>query len=331
MDPRSLEEGNIFRELYERPDNVVACFDLLMTRRRINTCRTPKQLKALARKLEALLDQSIDEVNSISERTSYRKKGIVSFKRPLDFSSTIRFHLLQDTIILVYDIRKAIEQELFEIDIDLGTFLLFICHSAQNTLDTLLAQGFLARGAIGCGTLLDSENLVLGTSFIDAYDHIEGQAKRPVLALELTPALLKYQNWINDYLNHIHCSVGEFLENKVYLAHGGRIYVDPAVKDRNIYELRLRVLRGLDCNDRCLFSTADFYISSLRAWSGTSSFLDESLWEHAKYREGSSQVPKECREWFEAWRKENTRRRIGLMRVDEPDETEARSNIEVED
>jgi hypothetical protein len=76
----------------------------------------------------------------------------------------------------------------------LTTWILFICHSAQNILDTLLAKGFMARAAIGCGTLSDSSQLVLGTGFIDAYDHIEGERKLPLLATEATPEFLKYQN-----------------------------------------------------------------------------------------------------------------------------------------
>src|SRR5260370_13358711 len=60
-------------------------------------------------------------------------------------------------------------------------------------------------------------------------------------------------------------------------------------RDRDIDELRLRLLRSLGCNEKFLFATADFYASSLRIWSGESDFYNASLWEHAKYREGSSQ------------------------------------------
>lgn len=317
MRPRSLPKGNIFRELYDRPDDVVACFNLLMTRRRIAACRNSKGLNALAQELRALAAHSIAEVTSMSTRTMHGLKAGVPLTHSLDVSPAVRSVLIQDTIILIYDIHKAIEQELLPIDIALGTWLLFIAHSAQNTLDALLAKGILARGAIGCGTLLESETLILGTSFIDAYDHIEGESRKPILALEVTPALLKYQNWINDFLNHIHCSVGEWLHNRVYLAHAGSIFVDPGVRDRDIYELRLRLLRGLGCNDRFLFATADFYASSLRAWSGESDFFNTCLWEHAKYREGSSQDPGECRTWFEAWRQQNTRRGIGRMHENE--------------
>ncbi len=308
-----LPKGNIFRELYDRPDDIVACFDLLMTRRSISDCRNSKQLKALARKLRKLADESIVEAVSISQRTSHGIRYGVPIERPLNLTQAVRSLLLQDTIILIYDIHKAIDLHLLPMDIDLGTWLLFVCHTAQNTLDSLLGKGILARGAIGCGTLVDSTNLILGTSFIDAYDHVEGLARKPILGLVLTPALLKYQNWINDYLNHIHCSVGEFLESHIYLAHEGSIFVDPGVHDRDIYELRLRLLRGHGCNDRFLFATADFWASSFQAWTGKYDFSNKCLLEHAKYRSGSSQGPSECRIWFEQWRQRNTKLGIGLM------------------
>lgn len=309
-----LPKGNIFRELYDRPDDVVVCFDLLMTRRRISDCRNSRQLNALARNLRKLADESIAEAMSVSQRTMHGLSGgRRPIEKPLNLAQAVHSLLIQDTIILIYDIHKAIDMHLLPIDIALGTWLLFICHSAQNTLDSLLAKGILARGAIGCGTLFDSTNLILGTSFIDAYDHTEGESRKPILGLELTPAMLKYQNWINDYLNHIRCSVGEFLENHAYLAHEGSIFVDPGVRDRDIYELRLRLLRGLGCNDRFLFATADFWASSFQAWTGKYDFSTKSLLEHAKYRSGSSQDPSECRMWFEQWRQRNTRLGIGLM------------------
>lgn len=313
MKPRSLPKGNIFRELYDRPEDVVACFDLLMTRRRISECRNSKTLSALAQELRKLADESIAETISISQRTMHGRKWGIALKKPLDFSPAVRSLLIQDTIILIFDIHRAIEQELLPIDIALGTWLLFVAHSAQNILDSLLAKGILARGALGCGTLLDSQNLVLGTSFIDAYDHIEGESRKPILGLQVTPALLRYQNWINDYLNHIRCSVGEFLHNRAYLVHHGGVFVDPGVRDRDIYELRLRLLRALGCSEKFLFGTADFYMSSLAGWTGKSDFWNTSFWEHAKYRAGSSQELVECRQWFEGWRQRNTRLGIGLM------------------
>jgi hypothetical protein len=313
MTLRSLAKGHIFRELYDRPDDLVACFDLLMTRNRIAKCRNSRSLKALARELRSLANQSIGEITHISRRTVHGINRGVPNESPLDLSSTVRSVLIQDTLILIFDIHKALKNQLLPIDIALGTWLLFVCQAAQNTLDTLLAKGFLARGAIGCGTISDSENLILGTAFIDAYDHIEGNQRKPILAIQLTPALLKYQNWINDYLTHIHCSVGEMLHNHVYLAHGGRIFVDPGTRDLETYELRLRLLRTLGCNDEFLFATADFFESSLRLWSDNYGPYEIALAEHAKYRSLVHWRPEEAQEWFEAWRQRNTRCGIGLM------------------
>jgi hypothetical protein len=90
--------------------------------------------------------------------------------------------------------------------------------------------------------------------------------------------------------------------------------VDPGIRDRDAYELRLRLLRALGCIDRFLFATADLCISSLRGWSASSDFYESSLWEHAKYRAGSDEPKSQVQARFDGWRRQNTKRVIGLMR-----------------
>jgi hypothetical protein len=77
-------------------------------------------------------------------------------------------------------------------------------------------------------------NLILGTAFLDAYDHIEGAERKPILGVEVSAQFMKYQNWIYDCLNEIKCSVGHWMDGYVYLEHGNCVYIDPCVRDRQI-------------------------------------------------------------------------------------------------
>src|ERR1700739_1709089 len=106
MKPTSLPKGNIFRELYDRPEDVVACFDLLMTRHRIANCRNRKALNALAQKLRTLADKSIQEVISISKQVMHGLKSGVAVEQAVDFAPTVRSILIQDTIVLIFDLHK---------------------------------------------------------------------------------------------------------------------------------------------------------------------------------------------------------------------------------
>lgn len=329
MNARSLPKSNVLRRVYEHPRNIIVCFDLLMTRQRISRCQTAGDLKILADQIQSLAKKSLREIATLAKTQSYGRGLIGEIKRPIDFSPCIRTHLIQDTIIVIYDIHYAIREDTFAVDYELGTFLLFVCHSAQNTLDLLLAEGIMARGAIGCGTLLDSGNLILGTAFLDAYDHIEGPARKPILGVEVSPQFMKYQNWIYDYLNDIKCSVGDWMDGYVYLEHGNCVYIDPCIRDRQIYDDRLALLRNLGCNDRFLFPTADLYISSLRRWNdkaeantrGWSDEFEHAVWQNAKYREPRPDL-NNLKSRFDEWRRNNTKLRIGLMRMNAGDQQE---------
>ena len=107
---KSLSEGSLIRELYKRPEDMVVCFDLLMTRKRVASCKTPRQLKALAQQLQSLAQESLREAQDISKRTTHVKSFGIDVSHPVDFSSAVRSFLIQDTIILICDIHSAIEK-----------------------------------------------------------------------------------------------------------------------------------------------------------------------------------------------------------------------------
>jgi len=220
---RDLPEWNIFRRLYERPEDIVVCFDILRTRQHILSCRSAGDLRKLSRKLIAITKQAIKVVQSASTRESRGVGGAMEYRDVLYLNEATRVLLMQDTIIICFDVHKAIRKGILKIDIDFLVWFQYISHVSHLVYDLLLSEGFLARGAIGCGTLSYSRNLILGSAFIDAYDRIEGDERLPMLAVEATPTYLRYQNWINCYLPHIHCSVAEFINSGIYIEHKRRV------------------------------------------------------------------------------------------------------------
>lgn len=72
MNPRRVyQRGHIFREVYERPEDIVACLDLLMTRQRIGRCKNSSQLTQVAAKLRGVAADSVAEIIALSPRTMY--------------------------------------------------------------------------------------------------------------------------------------------------------------------------------------------------------------------------------------------------------------------
>jgi len=77
QDFKSLPEEGILRELYRNPEDVVVCFDLLMTRRRVIELRTSGKLKALARTLQKLASEAIQEVRGMAEHAAHSLNTLV--------------------------------------------------------------------------------------------------------------------------------------------------------------------------------------------------------------------------------------------------------------
>src|SRR5438874_764149 len=104
MSIKDLPDWNIFRKLYNRPEDVVLCVDLLMTRRRIGDCADARELRKLAKELRSATEQVFNEVKGMSKRTMFGIHRFGEIEHDVDFSGAISKFLIQDTIVVIYDI-----------------------------------------------------------------------------------------------------------------------------------------------------------------------------------------------------------------------------------
>ena len=286
MAKSKLPDWNIFQRITNRNENIVACFDLLMTRRRISSCKSTRELRDLGASLKQLAKDAYEELLQGSKTVTVGHSWLRSVKYPQDYSSCVKTILIQDTLIIIFDLQRAVKRKIMSIDIDIGTFFQFALASVDNVYDSLLEHGYLARAAISSGSLYYNSNQVLGTSFINAYDSIEGSRRLPLVAVEVCSEFARFQNWINDYLEHIHCSMGEYLAHGLYLPHRNRIFIDPNIPDIQTFEQRLAILQINGCNEAFLHSTADLLIESFKRNSRQEfDAHTESILEDRKYHD----------------------------------------------
>lgn len=291
MSKNKLPEWNIFRKLLEREENIVACFDLLMTRDRIARCNSRKELQSLGKSLKELTSKATEEIISKSKTETIGNSWLRTVKFPQDYSKCIEVTLIQDTLVIVFDIQKAIRREIINIDISISTFLQFIFKSVESIFETLIENGYLVRGSVASGSLYYTKSQVLGEAFINAYNSIEGPQRLPLIAVEICSSIMRYQNWIfNNGMEHTHCSTGEYILHSWYLPYDQRVFLDPVIPDYLSIEKYLAMLQINGCNEKFLIRTADILIESHK--KNSKEPFDrklESVVENMKYQDWSDQ------------------------------------------
>lgn len=290
MTKSNLPEWNIFRRIIESEKSIVACFDIMMTRQRISSCKKTQELRNLGNALTKIARDAYEEVTSLSRTCTEGSSIFRTVSIPQDYSSCVKIILLQDTLIVIFDLQRAVRKSM-KIDINIGTFFLFTLEAVDNIFDSLLEKGYLVKAAISSGSLYYKSNQVLGTSFINAWDSVEGVSKSSFMGIEVCDEFLRFQNWINCYLSHIHCAVGEYLFAHWYIPYNGKIYVNPIIPNRRSMERRLAMLQINGCNESYMLSTANFYIEVFKrtaeeTWNAETESILENLkyldWHHLK-------------------------------------------------
>lgn len=278
---------NVFDDIKKSEQNIVACFDLLGTRMRINKLETKKELGNLALELRKIVDENVETSveKAIKKYNKTVAKGIFfSFKKKSpDFKREIKQILIQDTIIVIFDIQKLIKKGMFVIDIELLTFFEFVLEFCREFANSLLYAGYLFRGALSAGTLHHTNRIILGTAFVDAYDHVEGEKKENIVGVQVSSSFLKFQNFINEIVPHVHCSYGEFLRYNQYIKINNAVFLNPDIGNLFKYQLYLKQLQTNNCKDKFYIDTANLLGESLRI--SPSGEKDESIIEQFKHYE----------------------------------------------
>ncbi len=261
---------NIFDLIKKQQYNIVAVFDVLGTRNRINACKSETALKKLGKSLKKTIKKCVNnsissQIENVKEKTnsSYYKNGVLEF--PALEKCTFSY-LIQDTIIIVFDIQRAIKEDIFSIDLDLLTFFAYVNDFSAMFEKELIKQKYLPKGAISAGTLSHEDGMIIGSAFIDAYENVEGDNKIDVIGTVISSSYLQMQNWINYIVPHVHCSIGEFIGYQKYFKYRNRLYINPQIEEMDDYRLALNNLRKAGVNNKYFYSTADYYEASYQNW-----------------------------------------------------------------